>query len=164
MIKTWGLFFFIQGQINLIYLALCSQSVLKIAGNILPGCHRWICETLSSMDAKNHHYKYLSQHLPLVLSLCASESEVFLFLESYRESQKIKCVKCCSPSPSWAWSQSCTERKREASSSFSKALLFVQCEGGLHISNLWELSVLVIHKLISNSEYHSSMLTSYASL
>lgn len=92
---------------------------------------------------------------------CASESEVFLFLESFRDSQKIKG---CGPSPSWAWSQSYTKRKKEASSSFWKALVFVQWEGGINTPNLWELSALVIYRLISNSEYHSSMLTSCASL
>lgn len=92
MIKTsvWVLFFFVPGQINFIYLALCSQSVLKIAGNMLPGCHRWTYETLSSMGAKNHHYKYLLIAAPASgLSLCPSESGVVLSLESFMESLNV---------------------------------------------------------------------------
>lgn len=92
MIKTlvWVLFFFIWGQINLIYVSLCSQSVLKAAGNILPGCHRWACETLPPMDAKNHHCKHHSTCLWAVL-VCIWARGGFVLRALQGESENQMC-------------------------------------------------------------------------
>lgn len=146
MIKNsvWVLFFFILGQINFIYLALCSQSVLKIAGNILPGCHRWTCETLSFMDAKNHHYKSLSITAPASgLSLCPSESGVVLSLESFMESLNVSSAVV--PAHPGHGVRAVQKGKEKHHHNFEKLLVFVQREGGIHIPNLWQLSALVIN-------------------